>query len=63
MKSSQTPAELIVGKLLEMVEERGKPTPIVLIDGRAGSGRVAVARYSLSSAILARLRRNRASKV
>lgn len=39
MKSSQPPAELIVGKLLEMVEERGKPTPIVLIDGRAGSGK------------------------
>ena len=36
-------AQLLVGKLLELVEDRGKPSPILLIDGRAGSGKSTLA--------------------
>ena len=36
-------AQLLVGKLLELVEDRGKPAPILLIDGRAGSGKSTLA--------------------
>ena len=36
-------AQLLVGKLIELVEDSGKPSPILLIDGRAGSGKSTLA--------------------
>lgn len=36
-------AQLLVVKLLELVEDRGKPAPILVVDGRAGSGKSTLA--------------------